>query len=200
MVLTWTFIAFVAGSLPCSVWLGHLALQTDVRRYGDGNPGATNAWKAGGWRLGIPAILADYFKGCIPVALANFQAGLSDWALVPIALAPLLGHAFSPFLRFRGGKALATTFGIWTGLTLAEGPLVLGLLFGLVLAVQNNDGWAVVLGNLALGGYWLLRGAGLPILVIWSGNALLLAWKYRQKLGQAPHLRAWILNSLRRRA
>jgi glycerol-3-phosphate acyltransferase PlsY len=198
MILAWTIVSFVAGSLPFSVWLGRLALHTDVRRYGDHNPGATNAWKAGGWRLGLPALVLDFSKGAVPVGLAKFGAGLSGGQLVPIALAPVLGHAFSPFLRFRGGKALAVTFGVWTGLTLAEGPIVLGILLGLLLALQDNDGWAVVLGMLAFGGYWYLRQADTFLMIIWAGNWLILTWKNRLDPRHQPHPRPWIANLLRR--
>lgn len=197
-VLVWTGLGFLLGSMPFSLWLGHLLLRADVRRYGDANPGATNAWRAGGWQVGLPALLLDYLKGAIPVGLAHFSLGVSGWGLVAVGLAPLLGHAFSPFLRFRGGKALAATFGIWTGLTLGEGPILLGLLFGLFLFVQNSDGWAVLLGMLVFGGHLVLGQADVYILVIWGVNALLLAWKYRRDLQQVGQPRPWIVNLLRR--
>jgi glycerol-3-phosphate acyltransferase PlsY len=195
--LFWTGLGFLLGSMPFSLWLGHLFLRADVRRYGDGNPGAMNAWRAGGWRVGLLALCLDYLKGAVPVGLAHFSLGVSGWGLVAVALAPVLGHAFSPFLRFRGGKALAATFGIWTGLTLGEGPIILGLLLGLFLFVQDSDGWAVLLGMLVFGGHLALQGANLYILVIWGTNALLLAWKYRRELGQALQPRPWVGNLLR---
>ncbi len=105
-ILLWTALGFLSGSLPFSVWLGKLLTRSDIRRYGDGNPGATNAWRAGGWQIGVPALLLDFLKRALPVGLARFWAGVDGWGLIPIALAPVLGHAFSPFLRFRGGKAI----------------------------------------------------------------------------------------------
>ena len=191
-VLLWTALAFVAGSLPFSVWLPRLALRADVRRFGDGNPGSANAWRAGGWRLGFPALLLDYLKGALPVGLAHYVAGLSGWMLVPVALAPVLGHAFSPFLRFRGGKALAVTFGVWTGLILGTGPLILGLFFTLFYLVQSNDGWAALLGMVAFLGFLLVQGVGLPLLVAWAGNSLVLAWKHRRELRQPIRPRPWV--------
>jgi glycerol-3-phosphate acyltransferase PlsY len=188
----WTAIAFLTGSLPFSVWLPSLALRADVRRYGDGNPGSANAWKAGGWQVGFPALLLDYLKGAVPVGLAHYVAGLTGWMLVPVALAPVLGHAFSPFLRFRGGKALAVTFGVWTGLILGTGPLILGLFFTLFYLVQSNDGWATLLGLVAFGGFLLVQGVGLPLLVAWAGNSLVLAWKHRRELRQPIRPRPWV--------
>lgn len=194
MTLLWTALVFLAGSLPFSVWLGRLILKTDIRQFGDGNPGAVNAWKAGGWRVGVPAVLLDYSKGAVPVGLLHFSLGLSGWALVAGALAPILGHAFSPLLCFQGGKALAVTFGVWTGLTLGEGPIILGLVFGLFFAVLDNDGWAVALGMLAFLGYLLLFHPDWAVLAIWGGNMIILLWKHRHDLGQSFHLRPWILN------
>jgi len=186
------------GAIPFSLWLGRLSLKTDIRRYGDGNPGATNAWRAGGWHIGLPALLLDYLKGAVPVGLAHFLVGISGWGLVAVALAPALGHAYSPFLRFRGGKALAVTFGLWTGLTLAEGPIAFGLLLALFLIVQHSDGWAVVFGLLAFLGYLVLRQANLFTLVIWGANTLLLTWKYRSDLREWPQPRSWLMHLMRR--
>ncbi len=184
--------------MPFSLWLGYLFLRTDIRYYGDGNPGATNAWKAGGWRIGVPALLLDYLKGAVPVGLAHFVAGLSGLGLVAAALAPVLGHAFSPFLGFKGGgKALAVTFGIWTGLTLVEGPFVLGLFLAVFLLIQTSDGWAVLLGLLAFGIYLLLQHGDRFILAIWLGNTLLLAWKYRAEFRTRSQLRDWLVRLLR---
>lgn len=192
-VFLWTLLAFFSGALPFSVWLGRLALRTDIRRYGDGNPGGANLWRAGGAAWGLAGILLDYAKGALPVALAHFAAGVQDWALVPVALAPVLGHAYTPFLRGRGGKALAVTFGVWTGISLWSGPVVLGLAFGFWLFTVRHDGWTVMLGMATLLVALLAAGAGLPWLTIWAGNTALLAWKHRQELRRPPDWRrGWI--------
>lgn len=188
--LLWTAVAFLAGSLPLSVWLGRLALQTDIQRYGDGNPGAANVWRAGGGYIwsGL-AILLDGLKGAIPVGLASFGLALQGWPLTAVALAPVLGHAFSPFLRFKGGKALAVTFGVWTGLTLWRGPLVLGLLFAFWLMLVTVEGWAVVFGMSSFIVYLVVTSAGDVLLMASIGNGLILAWKHRHDLRSAPRLR-----------
>lgn len=190
--LLWIVIGFVSGSLPFSVWVGRLALRTDIRRYGDRNPGASNVIRAGGWTWGALALLLDYFKGAIPVGVAHFFVGLSGWSLVAVALAPVLGHAYSPFLNFRGGKAVAATFGIWTGLTLGEIPILLGLLLGVWFAVVATSGWAVMLAMLSLLLYLLFFHLDPVLLTVWVGNTLLLAWKHRAELGQTPDLRSWL--------
>jgi glycerol-3-phosphate acyltransferase PlsY len=196
--LFWTLLGFWLGAIPFSVWLGRLVLRADIRNYGDGNPGATNAWRAGGWRVGLPALLLDYLKGAIPVGLAHFKGGISDWPLVAVALAPVIGHAFSPFLRFRGGKALAVTFGIWTGLTLGRYPMIFGLFLSLFLLVQTGHGWAVVFGVVAVLAYQLLFAENVYRLVMWGINGGLLIWKYRATLSTPPQLRPFARQCVRR--
>jgi glycerol-3-phosphate acyltransferase PlsY len=117
-VLVWFIISFFSGALPFSVWIGRWILKKDIRQYGDKNPGTANVFCAGGRIWGVVALLLDFLKGAIPVGLAYWKYDVEGWGLALIAIAPVLGHAYSPLLGFHGGKALATSFGIWTGLTL----------------------------------------------------------------------------------
>jgi glycerol-3-phosphate acyltransferase PlsY len=198
-VLLWTAIGFVSGSLPFSVWLGRRLLRKDITQYGDANPGATNVLRAGGKQAGALALLLDTLKALIPVGLAYYWVGITDWGLVPVALAPIAGHAFSPFLGFNGGKAVATTLGVWMALTIWEGPTVGGLLVLLFTKLFGANGWAVLFAMIGMLIYFVvtpeaLNGFGvrpsLPILVtIWAGNFLILAYKHRADLAQPPRLR-----------
>lgn len=191
MVTFWfTLLGFWSGALPFSVWLGRLALRDDIRRFGaDRNPGTANAWRAGKWRLGLPVLVLDFIKAGLPVAAAHYAYHLEGWGLVPVALAPLLGHAFSPFLGLQGGKGLVTIFGAWTGLTLASGPLVLGGLFGLFYWLLAAEVWAVLIGMAGLLAYLLVSGAAAPLLGVWAGQMLVLFWKYRSELKNGLRLR-----------
>jgi len=194
-IILWTLIAFLSGSIPFSVIVGQVAANVDVREYGDHNPGATNVLRAAGWVWFAVAGLLDYLKAAIPVSFPWFWLGIDDWGIIPIALAPLLGHAYSPWLRFRGGKAVAATFGVWTGLTLGAGPIMLGLLLPLAFAVVLVSGWAVVFAMLGFGGFvWRQYSADNPeLMAVWLGNLALLAWKYRHELGQPPGIRPWLM-------
>ncbi|MFZ0547180.1 MAG: glycerol-3-phosphate acyltransferase [Candidatus Promineifilaceae bacterium] len=176
--IIWFIISFLSGSLPFSLWLGRLAGK-DIRQYGDGNPGATNTWKAAGPFLGMAAVVLDFSKGAIPILLVNFVLNLEGWSLAVVALAPILGHAFSPFLRFRGGKALAVTFGVWCGLSLWLAPTALGISFALWLFILKKDGRAVLAGMLSLLILLLIIRADTAWLLIWLGNTAILAWKTR---------------------
>ena len=186
--ILFTIIGYLSGSIPFSVLLGKLFLHTDIRQQGeDRNPGSANVFKAGGprkWWVGLSALLLDGFKGLIPVAVAYYNFNVTGPALIPVALAPIIGHAFSIFLRFRGGKAIATTFGVWVALTVYGGPLVLGGLLILFTLLLTNDAWAVMLGMLGLLGYLLLSHCPPEFYAIWGGNLFILIWKHRHELRQ----------------
>ena len=179
MFVAGIILAFLAGSLPLSVWIGRLALGVDIRQIGDGNPGAANVWRSGGSLWGIAAVLADSLKGALPVALANFVFHWDDWPLVLITVAPVFGHAFSPFLGFNGGKALAVTFGVWTGLTIWVGPLILGLAFALWLLILRSDARAVIAGSLTQLAAFLILSADWTWLAAWVGITAVLLWKHK---------------------
>jgi acyl phosphate:glycerol-3-phosphate acyltransferase len=194
----WSLLAFLCGSIPFSLLIGFWVLKADVRQYGDGNPGASNVIRAGGWRVGISAVLLDSFKGAAPVGSVYFLMGVQDWRIVPIAIAPVAGHAFSPWLRFRGGKAVAVTFGIWTGLTLGEAPILLGMFLLLAYFTVAVDGWAVVLAMLGLLVWLLISHHGSVFLGVWLGNVAILIFKHRHDLARPPGVNPFILRSLRR--
>lgn len=194
--LLWTIIGFASGSLMWSVWVGRWALGKDIRQYGDGNPGMTNVMRAGGKGWAALAFCLDVLKGALPVAAARWGFGLEGWALLPVALAPVLGHAFSPLLGFRGGKAVAVTMGVWTALTLWEMPTVGGILLGVWFSVVAVSGWAVLLMGASAFAYLLLTNPDPALLVILIGNAVIVGWKYRDDLRQFPALRSWIAKRL----
>lgn len=178
-----SLLAFLCGSLMFSAWLPRLRGR-DTGQVGDGNPGAVNAFKAAGPVIGTVALLLDFLKGAVPVAVAHWGMHLHGWHLAPIAVAPVAGHAFSPFLGFRGGKAVAVTFGVWSGLTGWEAPCVLGAacLAGKFALRIDRDAWVVMLGLLALLGYVLLRRPDPAAGVIWAANAALLVTRHWREL------------------
>ena len=198
VVALFTVLGFALGSIPFSLVAGRLLASRDIRSYGDGNPGAANAWKAGGWKAGLTGFVLDYAKGAVPVGVAHYAVGIAGWALVPVALAPVLGHAFSPFLRFRGGKAIAATFGIWTGVLSFRGPLVLGLLLGVFYLVQDENAWSVMLGMTSFLAFLLLWEPELYMLAIWGGNMAVLAVKHGHELRNDMRWRPYLPRAFRR--
>ncbi len=189
--LYWTVAGFLSGSLMFSVWIARVFLGVDIRRFGDGNPGAGSVWRSGGgWRFGVPAALLDYGKAAIPVALAQSHGGVTGWALVPVGLAPLLGHVLSPFLGFRGGKGVAATFGIWTGLAGPGGSLAFGLTSLVFWRLQRGDGWTMIWGMVGLLAYLAIRTPQAPLMMVWTVNAAVISWKHRHDLRDPMRLRS----------
>lgn len=198
-MLLWTVIGFFAGSLPFSVWIGRVALKKDITSYGDANPGATNVLRAGGRGAAALALLLDILKAAIPVGVAYQVVGINDWRLVPVAVAPVFGHAFSPFLRFHGGKALATTLGMWIALTLWTIPTIGGFSVLAFSLLVGANGWAVVFAYLVILAYLLIAPTtfdflnwqpATPILLAtWAITMLLIIQRHRADLSTPPTLR-----------
>ena len=148
--LVGTFIGFLSGSIPWSLICVRTLSGRDVRKVGDGNPGATNAWISSGWMIGSISMLLDVLKAAIPVwVFTNQFAGTSypeDFLSVTVvALSPIIGHAYSPLLRFRGGKALAPTWGSWIALTSGMAFPVAVLILGVMHLMQRNHAITVTI-------------------------------------------------------
>jgi len=122
--------AYLLGSVPFGLVIGKLK-GVDIREHGSGNIGATNAMRVLGKKLGIVCFLLDVLKGSLPVAIAGATLGYASgdalssadaFVWVGIGIASVLGHMFSIFLGFKGGKGVATGFGvllaIWPWVTL----------------------------------------------------------------------------------
>ncbi|NTW28872.1 MAG: glycerol-3-phosphate acyltransferase [Coriobacteriia bacterium] len=183
------FVAFLSGSLPFSVWLGRLIARRDVRQFGDGNPGAMNVLRMGNPTVGIVVLLLDVTKGVLPVVFARQALGYGGWMLALIAVLPVAGHAFSPFLRFRGGKALAVTLGTWIGLTYWRIPLIAVVVVVVATWLIRRDAWAVVvaLAAMALGIVFWLPDWSLGLVLL--SQAAIILWKHRAELVRRPELR-----------
>lgn len=184
-----TLFGFILGALPFSIWVGQWLLGVDIRQFGDHNPGATNVYRAGGLAPFLLALMLDISKGALPVGLAFYIFTVRGFDVVPIALAPPLGHIFSPFLNWRGGKAIASAFGSWIGLTLWQMPLVSLLLLVVWSLLIRPSGWAVLLTLLGMLVALLVWLDDPVLLAVWVGHTLLLLWTHRHDLAQRPSLR-----------
>lgn len=125
-----TIFAYLLGSIPSGYVVGTLA-GVDVRKAGSGNIGATNVARTLGKRLGVLTLLADTAKGYLPVLIALWLE-LTPLAVSLVAIGAFFGHLYPLFLRFRGGKGVATAFGAL--LAIAPGAtLILVGAFGVVI-------------------------------------------------------------------
>ena len=159
---------YLVGSIPTGVILARLFSATDIRREGSGNIGATNVYRVLGAKLGVITLVGDVVKGVVPVILTRFFMGDEVW-IASVALSTFLGHLYPLFLRFRGGKGVATALGIF----MVIAPLVTaGAVIVFIVVVMR---WKYVsLGSLAAsasmplflgaGGYSMVYG-GLSMMI-----------------------------------
>lgn len=140
-------IAYLVGSIPSGLILGKLFWHTDLRKYGSHNIGATNAWRTLGKVPGIIVFLADSLKGQAGVLLGLSLVGTPLAAVIGGLLA-IIGHSFSLFLRFRGGKGVATSLGVLTMLMGNVTLIVFALWFTIVYMTRYVSLGSVVAGVL----------------------------------------------------
>lgn len=191
-------LGYLIGAIPFSYLVGRLFIRKDIRTVGDGNPGGTNVIKAGGIPAGILAIALDIGKGFLPVYLASQQGVTSGWAMIPVVLAPILGHATQPFLRSRGGKALGTAGGAWAG--------VIGLwvfwnftaLALLALVFIKDHAWASIIGSFSLILWAVFVDGSAWMIVLSILTVMLLLWTHRREITKAPRLRLWLSKRFRK--
>ncbi|MEX2156101.1 MAG: glycerol-3-phosphate 1-O-acyltransferase PlsY [Gemmatimonadales bacterium] len=117
-VVLWILAAYLLGATPTSYLAGKLGRGIDLREHGSKNLGATNVYRILGWKYAIPVALIDIAKGAIPVLFFAGWAGASERPWLPVALggAAVLGHMFSPYVSFKGGKGVATAAGMFLAL------------------------------------------------------------------------------------
>ncbi len=110
-------LVYLISSIPFSLLLAKVFNGVDIRRFGDGNPGAANAWHYGGKIAGLLGLCFDISKGSIPVLVAQNYWRDSELVLALAATLAVSGHAYSLYLNFNGGKALAVTAGVFLALS-----------------------------------------------------------------------------------
>ena len=173
-------LAYVIGSIPWGLVIARLCCGIDPRNDGSRSIGATNVSRLCGFRYGVATLVCDLLKGTIPVCVA---LGSDSPAFVTmVALACVLGHVFSCFLRFTGGKAVATSIGVF--LPLAFWPLLWSCV-ACVLVIWRSG--YVSAGSLTLVGV-------LPVFLLWLGPvewiplslcvAAIVVWKHRENIGR----------------
>jgi glycerol-3-phosphate acyltransferase PlsY len=125
---------FFLGAVPFS-WIIGRVRGVDLRREGSGNPGATNLLRVCGTPDGIVGLVLDTVKGAVPVLAVHAVAGSGEVLLLSgVAVATVLGHVYTPYLRFSGGKGVATTLGALAALAPVPSAAALGIFLVVLLA------------------------------------------------------------------
>ncbi len=161
--------AFILGGIPTGYWVGMLVRGVDVRKHGSGNLGATNVVRVLGPAVGVPVMFFDIAKGAAAVLLARALGCPSLFVLLSGFLA-ILGHNFTPFLRFKGGKGVAASAGVFLALT--PWPLLIAVsVFILVFALSRY----VSLGSMLAAGALFLSELAFNLANHWNHPELLAA-------------------------
>lgn len=193
----WLLLAgsYLLGSVPFAFLLGK-SLGVDLRKVGSGNPGATNLARAVGRKWGIAGFLLDFAKGLIPVLAARgFEdvapEALRDGAGILAGLAAILGHVFPLFLGFRGGKGVATTFGVMTALA-PTATAVAGVVWGVTYLATRTVSIASIAAALALPvATWGVDGLSTRRAQLTLGfataMAALIVWRHRSNISRLLH-------------
>lgn len=157
--------AYLLGSVPFAMLSSKLFGLADPRTYGSGNPGATNVLRSGNKKAALFTLLGDALKGWVAVFVAQ-QYGLSDGMIGLVALAVFLGHLYPVFLKFKGGKGVATAAGVLIALDPALGLAVLGTWLFVAFVSRYSSLAAVLAAVLAPVYAALLHGAEHPSIVV----------------------------------
>jgi glycerol-3-phosphate acyltransferase PlsY len=132
----WLLASYLLGAIPTSYLVSRAFAKIDLRQHGSGNLGATNLYRVLGWKYAIPVALFDIAKGAIPVLYFAPQVSSSELFALACGVAAILGHVFSVFVQFKGGKGVATAAGVMLGLT----PIALAVaaaVWGVVLLLTG---------------------------------------------------------------
>ncbi len=104
-------LAYIIGTLSGSYYIGNKFLNTDIRNHGSGNAGTTNAMRVLGKKWGVITFIIDFIKGSLVTVLAKYIFKLDDFLTLVVILCCIIGHDFPFYMKFKGGKGVATTMG-----------------------------------------------------------------------------------------
>jgi glycerol-3-phosphate acyltransferase PlsY len=185
-------IAFLIGGIPFGLIVGYLTGHSDIRRQGSGNIGATNVWRIAGPAAAVFAFIGDIGKGILAVFLTrwlydpSWPVGLSTAALAA-GVAAILGHVFSPYLGFRGGKGVNTALGVFLSLMPLE--VIAGFVTFLVIVVLfryislgSMAGAIAFVATVWVGRFGLHRPIDNLYLAVASFVGLLILFTHRQNI------------------
>ncbi len=178
------FLLVVFSYLLGSILFGELIAKAkgiNLREIGSGNVGATNVSRALGKKYGAIVFFLDMLKGFIPTALAISFYGIKNEAILFVSVASVLGHMFPVFYRFRGGKGVATAFGVLLAISYKLAILLL-LIWGGVLYWKRYVSLASMTAALAAPILFLLAGYPSHILLMGISIALLILFKHRSNI------------------
>ena len=174
------FAAYLVGSLSAAIITCRLMGLPDPRTQGSNNPGATNVLRVGGKKAAAITLLGDAIKGVIPVVVAQLMSA-PPLILALVALAAFLGHLYPVFFGFRGGKGVATAFGVLVALAWPVGLALLGTWLVMAKLFKISSLSALVAACLSPLYMWLLT-PHLEFVAVSAVISMMLVWRHRSNI------------------
>lgn len=173
-------VAYLVGSIPFAVIVSRLMGLPDPRSFGSGNPGATNVLRTGSKAAAVLTLAGDALKGWLPVSAA-IQLGLPAAVVAVVAVAAFLGHVFSVWLRFKGGKGVATAAGVVFAIDWRVGLAVLLAWVTVAVATRYSSLASITGALLAPLFTWYVLGAG-PVFLATCAMCAVLVWRHEANI------------------
>ncbi|MBQ2219756.1 MAG: glycerol-3-phosphate 1-O-acyltransferase PlsY [Elusimicrobia bacterium] len=166
-IILYLVFAYLCGAIPFGYIIAKIFKHVDIRTVGSGNPGATNVYRTISKPLGILTLFLDMLKGFIPVYFVKIINPEFYWIVIAVALVTIIGHIFTVFLKFKGGKGVATGCGVFLALNPLS-VLICFITFAIILAIFRYVSFASIIAAMMLpiSLYWL---DAVPELILFSG-------------------------------
>lgn len=162
MKMALVLLAYLVGAIPFGLLIGKLR-GIDIRKYGSGNIGTSNVARTLGKKAAIQTLLGDGLKGLLMVLLARVLFDEEPW-IVAVALAAIIGHNWSIYLKFKGGKGVTTTYGAYLGLAWLPALATIAVWLAMTKAT-NKASIAALISSLCAPIFALLFRVSTPVLV-----------------------------------
>jgi glycerol-3-phosphate acyltransferase PlsY len=174
--------AYLVGSIPFAVVVSRVMGLPDPRSFGSGNPGATNVLRSGNKMAALLTLAGDALKGWVAVWVA-LQMGFAEDVVAVVAIAVFLGHVFPVWLRFQGGKGVATAAGVLFAIDWRVGIAVLVVWITVVVVSRYSSLGALTASLFAPVAVYYVVGAG-PLLAAACAMCLVLVWRHKANIGK----------------
>ena len=180
VAVTFLVCTFLLASVPTGLVVTALWTNLDIRSAGSGNPGATNVYRLAGRTMGIVTLVGDVLKGLVPAILSHWVIG-GSWGVSATILVAFLGHCYSPYLSFRGGKGVATGVGGFLAAAPLASLIAVGAWVGVVAWTRKSSLAALVALGVLLATLALLPPARayVPVAAV---VAVLMLWRHRDNI------------------
>lgn len=174
--------SYFLGAIPTSYLVGKAFRGLDLREHGSKNLGATNVYRILGWKFAIPVGIFDMAKGAVPVLVLAPAASTAGWFPLGCGVLAVVGHVFSVFVGFKGGKGVATSAGVVLGLV----PMAMGVSLVIWMIIVWLSGYVSLASVLAAGLFpglvWLLYPARRDGIWLYLALAAVIIWMHRANL------------------